>query len=96
MCRSANWWLRPGWEPLTAARSDNESVYVERFGTRYLTVFNDGPQRRTVTVTMEGKPPASSRELVTGRKVPWNGRAIRLTLESEGRGGDRTRLVPES
>jgi len=72
-----------GWEPITLARSDRESVYVERFGTRYLTVFNDGSRQQTVTVTIEGKVHLSIRELVTGRKVPRNGRAVRLTLESE-------------
>ena len=72
-----------GWEPLTAARSDHESVYVERFGTRYLTVFNDSPQRRTVTITMNGEPPASSRELVAGREMSWKGRATTLTLDGE-------------
>jgi len=72
-----------GWEPLTAARSDHESVYVERFGTQYLTVFNDGPEKRTVTITINGKPPASSRELVTGRKMSWEGSAATLTLDSE-------------
>ena len=72
-----------GWEPLTAARSDHESVYVERFGTRYLTVFNDSPQRQTVSITLKGKVPASSGELVTGREISWKGHATTLTLNSE-------------
>ena len=73
-----------GWEPITLARSDNESVYVERFGSGYLTVFNDGPQRRTVTITISGKPPASSRELLSGREMTWKGRTTMLALD----GGD--------
>lgn len=29
-----------GWEPVTRASSDSDDVLVERFGTRYLTLFN--------------------------------------------------------
>lgn len=39
-----------GWEPVTGARSSDERVYVERFGSgaaHYLTVFNDSHRRRT-------------------------------------------------
>jgi hypothetical protein len=72
-----------GWEPVTAARSSDERVYVERFGERYVTVFNDSPERRTATITLEGKNPASSRELVAGRPVVWQGGKTTLTLEAE-------------
>jgi hypothetical protein len=30
-----------GWEPITYARADRSSVYLERYGSRYLTAFND-------------------------------------------------------
>ena len=60
-----------GWEPITGARSSDEHVHLERFGdreTRYLTVFNDSPERRTATISLDAKArPATSRELVSGR-----------------------------
>ena len=63
-----------GWEPITGARSSDEHVHIERFGdgeTRYLTVFNDSPDRRTATISLDAKaPPATSRELVSGRVDP--------------------------
>ena len=69
--------------PITAARSDDQRVCVERIGTRYSTVFNDRSRKQTVTITVEGEEPASSRKLVTGRKLSWNGRDFELTLESK-------------
>jgi hypothetical protein len=46
-----------GWEPVTYARSDNEQVFVERFGrpgeALYLTVFNDSDQPQHATVTLD-------------------------------------------
>ena len=71
-----------GWEPITAARSSDEHVYVERFG-RYLTVFNDSPERRTTTIALEGKSPATTRELVGGGTVTWNNGEASMTLESQ-------------
>jgi hypothetical protein len=72
-----------GWEPITLARSSDEQVYVERFGARYLTVFNDSPQRRTATIRLDVDPPASSRELLTGRTVSWRDGQATLTLDAE-------------
>ena len=74
-----------GWEPVTLARSGDEHVYVERFGRRYLTVFNDGPQRRTATITLEGLSPAGakSRELVGGGEVTWRDGTATITLAGE-------------
>jgi hypothetical protein len=75
-----------GWEPVTLARSSDERVYVERFGDkekRCLTVFNDSPERRTVSITLEGDAPASSRELVRGQTIAWNDGKVTLSLEGE-------------
>ena len=58
-----------GWQPVTGARSSDPRVYVERFGSRYLTVFNDSAEAKTATVTFEGKAPARCRELVVGADV---------------------------
>jgi len=72
-----------GWEPITLARSSHDRVYVERFGSQYLTVFNDGIERCTVTITIEGKTPAAGRELVYGQKLNWRNGQTTLTLAGE-------------
>jgi len=72
-----------GWEPITGGRSSDERVYVERFGERYLTVFNDSPERRTVTITLEREAPGSSRELVSDRPITWHEGKATLTLGGE-------------
>jgi hypothetical protein len=72
-----------GWEPITFARTDHEQVYVERFGNRYLTVFNDSSEPRTVTLTLDGQAPASSRELVNGQTIVWQAGQTQLTLQAE-------------
>jgi len=72
-----------GWEPITLARTDDEKVHVERFGRRYLTVFNDTPKPRTVTVTLDGLTATSSRELVAGKQVTWRDGRAAITLAGE-------------
>ena len=75
-----------GWEPVTLARSSDERVYVERFGDkapRYLTIFNDSPDRRTVTITLECPAPTSSRELVRDRSILWEAGKATLSLDGE-------------
>jgi len=72
-----------GWEPITRAYSSDDRVYVERFGERYLTVFNDSNQQRTVTITIEGDTPAKSRELVHDMAVSWSAGKAQLALEAE-------------
>jgi hypothetical protein len=84
-----------GWEPVTLARSSDERVYVERFGGEkrnqppsppyYLTVFNDSPERRNVTITFEGPAgaPKSSRELVRDQTIAWKDGKATLSLDGE-------------
>jgi hypothetical protein len=71
-----------GWEPITLARPDIEGVHVERFGDRYLTVFNDTNRRQDVTLTVEMNAGRVS-ELVGGRPVGLDDGKVTLTLESE-------------
>jgi hypothetical protein len=71
-----------GWEPLTRATSSDPHVYVERFGEKHLTVFNDSREQRTVTITWEGEPRGPGRELLSGRAVQW--RDGKATLELSG------------
>ena len=70
-----------GWEPITRARCDDQHVYVERFGSRYLTVFNDSGERRTVAIQIETQPTSPSRELLSGQTLTWKDRQIDLTLD---------------
>ena len=72
-----------GWEPITLARSSDSRIYVERFGDRFLTVFNDSPERRTVSVELDKDSPRAARELVSDRTVTWRGRQTNLTLDGE-------------
>jgi hypothetical protein len=74
-----------GWEPVTLARSSDEKVYVERFGDRYLTVFNDSGEERTVTIEVEADlgGPSTTRELVGGGTVAWKGGRATMTLGAE-------------
>lgn len=72
-----------GWEPITQARSSDDHVYVERFGSRYLTVFNDSPQRRTTTIALDGLQATAARELVSGKAVAWQAAATSITLDGE-------------
>jgi len=72
-----------GWEPITNVRSNDKRIYVERFGNRYLTVLNDSPERRTVTLTLDGQPPASIRELLNGQRLPCQAGQLTLTLSGE-------------
>jgi len=65
-----------GWQPVTRARSSDPKVYVERWGTRYLTLFNDSDRKASAAITLEGPAPAKSRDLVSGADVAWqDGRA---------------------
>ena len=72
-----------GWEPITLARSSDSNVYVERFGDRYLTVFNNSPERRTVSIKLERNTPKTSRELIHDRIVTWRDQRTELTIDAE-------------
>ena len=74
-----------GWQPVTRARSGDPKAYVERWGERHLTVFNDSPEARAVTITLDGlPPPKGSRDLVTGADVAWKDGRATVQLEPEG------------
>jgi hypothetical protein len=51
-----------GWEPITHATTSDPRVFVERFGSRYLTVLNDSSARRSVLLRiLPGAPSGLSR-----------------------------------
>jgi hypothetical protein len=72
-----------GWEPITLARSSDSHVYLERFGGRFLTVFNDSSEQRTVTIKLERDTSKSSRELIHGRIITWSDNSTELTIDGE-------------
>lgn len=72
-----------GWEPVTLARSDNNHVYVERFGDKFLTVFNDSAERINTTITLEQKAPVVSHERVHNKTIDWRDGQTNLILEGE-------------
>ena len=72
-----------GWEPITRAAASDPQVHVERFGERYLTVFNQSAERKTVTVTPERGWRTIRRELVTGEAQPSRAASVTLMLDGE-------------
>lgn len=68
---------------MTLARSSDPKVHVERFGGRWLTVFNDSPTRRTATITLVGLKAGTARELVRGGRITLVGGKATITLEAE-------------
>ncbi|WP_165249744.1 hypothetical protein [Paludisphaera soli] len=73
-----------GWEPITGARSSDDRVYVERFGERHLTVFNDSAERRTVEIRLDAPRTGEGRDLARGEAVSWRDGLAVLSLEPEG------------
>jgi len=72
-----------GWEPITHAASSDPRVYVERFGEKYLTVFNDSQERKTVTVTIERNWRTAHCKLLAGQAVEPRATSVTLTLDGE-------------
>jgi len=81
-----------GWEPITGATCDTTRIYLERFGDggkKYLTVFNDSLQERTVRIVLSepflspGKQLKQLREHVRGEPIAVNENSLTLRLEGE-------------
>ena len=75
-----------GWEPITLARSNDERVYVERFGIRYLTLFNDSLQPRTIKLTLDAPLKAASSlspDLLGGPSIEWSDDSATITIGPE-------------
>ena len=77
-----------GWQPLTYARTNDSTVYVERYGTRLFTLFNDRAAMQEMTLIVDARalhlPTATLRatNLLTNTEVPINlaGNVAILTL----------------
>jgi hypothetical protein len=72
-----------GWQVITHASSDDPQMHVERFGQRWLTVFNDSPRRRTATIALDDAGIRTVRELLTGRPIVVSAGRFSLTLDGE-------------
>ena len=79
LCRKV---AEAGWQPITQVRSSDPQVYVERFGEKLLTVFNDSRETRQVTLTRTDTS-GVSKELVRQTEVRWEGGKATLSLEAE-------------
>ena len=73
-----------GWEPVTRAVSSDRRIIVERFGTRYLTVFNDSSEPRSTAIRLSGLTYDRCRDLVHQVDLPCRRGVLRISLE----GGD--------
>ena len=72
-----------GWRPVTGAKSSDLKVYVERYGDKYLTVFNDSGLKKDIEITFTDKPPARARELLTQADLPVADGKLKLSLDAE-------------
>lgn len=72
-----------GWEPVTLARADRDGVCVERYGDRYVTVFNDTDRKQEVSVTIKMNANDVVTDLVSERKIEVQNGTITLSLDSE-------------
>ena len=83
-CPCAGAWPRPAGSRSRWHAASDEHVYVERFGDRYLTVFNDSldrPERCSIRTELPIR--GSSRELLGSRPIIWDDGKTTLTLDPE-------------
>ncbi len=66
-----------GWQPVTRARTAAPDVYLERFGDRYLTVFNDAAEARDIDLEVTFAARRIPRDLLG---TPCTGAPGRLRL----------------
>ena len=72
-----------GWEPIPLARADHSDIDVERFGRRYITVFNEGASPAEFVIRLEGLEATRCEDLVRAKTLPVQNGTIRLKLDSE-------------
>ncbi len=74
-----------GWQPVTWARTESREIHLERFGERYLTVFNAGDADRIAIVELVAawKFRGAARDLVTGRQFPIREGRLEIALDAE-------------
>jgi len=74
-----------GWQPVTWARTESGNIHLERFGERYLTVFNSGDSKETAIIELAAawKSGDAVRDLVTGRQFPVREGRLEIALNAE-------------
>lgn len=74
-----------GWEPVTRARTNGRGIHLERFGERYLTVFNFGEAKETAVLELADgwRSATTARDLVTGRQFIVQDGRLEITLDAE-------------
>lgn len=78
-----------GWQPVTHASSSNPRVFLERYGTRHLTVMNDSRERQQARLVLDlrqlGLASARIRDVLSGETVGTTtaSETILLTLGPE-------------
>lgn len=79
-----------GWQPTVLAECDEEKVYLERFGEKYWTVFNDSNETKTVQIRFfpEAFGPAvpeetQAEELLSQTKLSLRNGSVTLRLNAE-------------
>ncbi|MBN2376376.1 MAG: hypothetical protein JXD22_08240 [Sedimentisphaerales bacterium] len=72
-----------GWEPITLAKTNDENVYLERFGKKYLTVFNDSRVQKKVKITLSNPLTQKTAELVTSTTFSWQKGQAEISLEAD-------------
>jgi hypothetical protein len=80
LCRTV---AEAGWQPITRARCEDPRVFVERFGEKYLTVFNDSGRETEAVIALADKASGKARELVGGADLPITDGKLTLSLKAE-------------
>ena len=73
-----------GWQPITQATTAVKGVYLERFGDRYLTVFNDGKDTRDIPLTVRLVGKQLPRDLLGHACEVRAGKVVVVGLAAEG------------
>jgi hypothetical protein len=74
-----------GWKPMTMAHTNDEHVYIERFGQRTFTLLNDSSESRSFSVILDDDLAFSGEtiDLTTGRTLTWREGRVHVTLGAE-------------
>ncbi len=72
-----------GWQPLTRVQTLDQRILAERFGDRFVTMFNPGSERLTFRVRLAGMEARPCRELLSDEIVTWRNGETTWTLEGE-------------
>lgn len=71
-----------GWEPVTLAATTS-ALHLERFGEKYLTVFNPSDHPVTGLICFDEKSDSPVQDLLTGHTFSLDNAQLELTLEPE-------------